>query len=132
MKSDKEQIKRLLLELLPQPVTSGEKMVAGEPPEVIVKLQDAGVIIAPYRAEWHGPHKLTMVVSDAELVVWGDLPDATDQLRAFLSQKIDAARKVRKDTFKCCSLCHETKPPEWMHDENTCQACASDKLGVVY
>ena len=132
MKSDKKQIKGLLLELLPQPVTSGKGMVAGEPPEVIVKLQDAGVIIAPYRAEWRGPYTLTMVVSDAELVGWGDLPDATDQLRAFLSQKIDTARKTRKDTFTCCSLCHKMTPPEWMHNENTCQACASDKLGVVY
>lgn len=75
---------------------------------------------------------LGVVVSDADLVSWNDLPETDEQLRPYLSQKIDSARKDRKATFKNCSLCHKTTPPEWMHNESICQSCASGKLGVVY
>lgn len=127
----KEKLKELLADLLPQPITFEREMIAGDPPEIIVKLSNAGVIIAPYRAEWHGSHELKTVVSNTDLVAWDALPGTTEQLGTFLSQKIDAARKTRKATFKNCTLCHKSPPPEWMHNESICQACA-EKQGVVY
>jgi formylmethanofuran dehydrogenase subunit E len=132
MKVDKKQIKGLLADLLPQPIISGTKIIAGNPPEVVVRLSEKGLLIAPYRATWESPYELKVVVTNADLVGWGDLPDAVEPLRSYLSQKIEAARKTRKATFKNCSLCHETTPPERMHGETTCQACASSKQGVVY
>lgn len=132
MKMDKENFKRMLVELLPKPVTPGKNTIAGDPPEVVVRVSDEGVVIAPYRAEWKSPYELKVVVSDVDLVGWGDLPAEIERLRTFLSQKFDTARKTRKATLKLCSLCSKTTPPERMHDESTCQACASGKLGVVY
>ncbi len=128
---NKEKLKGLLADLLPQPVTSGKEIIAGDPPEVAVKLSDAGIIIAPYRAGWVSPYELKTIVSNADLVAWNDLPGTTKQLKAFLSLRIDAARKSRKATFKNCTLCYKTTHPEWMHDESICQTCA-EKQGVVY
>lgn len=134
MEMNKEKIKGLLVELLPQPVSSGKQMISGDPrePEVVVRLSDKGVLIAPYRAQWQLPYKLKVVVSNADTVSWDDLPDDAEQLRAFLSQKIEATRSIRKATYRTCTMCSETKAPEHMHDDNVCQACASEKLGVVY
>ncbi len=132
MKPDKKQIKGLLAGLLPQPIISGTKIIAGNPPEVVVRLSEKGLLIAPYRAEWQGPAELKVAVSNVDLVGWGDLPAEAEQLRSYLSQKIEAARRTRKAAFKNCSLCHKSTPPEWMHDESTCQTCASSKQGVVY
>ena len=131
---DEEKLKGLLVKLLPQPVSSGAEMIAGDPrqPEVVVRLSDKGLLIAPYRAEWQGPAKLRVVVSDADIVSWSDLPDNDEQLRIYLSQKIEAARSTRKATYRTCTLCNKTKAPEWMHDESTCQTCAESNKGVVY
>ena len=132
MKPDKEQIKGLLAQLLPQPISSGKQMIAGDPPEVVAQVSDEGLLIAPYRAQWQGPHKLKVVVSDTDIVGWGDLAGTTEQLQTYLSQKVEAAQKARKTTFKVCSLCDKSTPPEWMHDENACQSCASNIYGTVY
>ncbi len=132
MEMDKKHIECMLLDLLPQPATIGKEIIAGDPPKVIVRLSEEGVVIAPYRAKWSSSYELEPLLSNEGLVSWEDLPVANKQLRAFLSQKIDDAQKVRKSTFKICSHCNQSTPPEWMHDENTCQACASEKLGVVY
>ena len=134
MKPDKEQINGLLAELLPQPVSSGKQKIAGDPrqPEIVVRVSDEGLLIAPYRAQWQGPAKLKVVVSDADIISWSDLPGDAEQLRDYLFQKIEAAQEARKATFKNCSTCHKSTPPEWMHEDSTCQTCASNKLGTVY
>lgn len=132
MNKKKEQIKGLLLELLPQPISSGKELIAGDPPEIIAKLTDEGFIIAPYKAKWTNPYTLKPIVPNAALMSWNRLPEQTEQLRAFLSQKIKATQHARKTTFTECKSCHKSTPPELMHDGNTCQACSTNKKGIVY
>jgi len=44
---NKEKLKGLLVDLLPQHITSGKETIASDPPEVVVKLSYTGVLITP-------------------------------------------------------------------------------------
>lgn len=34
--------------------------------------------------------------------------------------------------FRACSMCHELNNAGHMHDDDICQGCAQNKLGVIY
>lgn len=105
-------------------------MVGGDPGEVIVRVGRSEVSIALFRVCWEGPH--TSVVRPVHLatLIWRRLPAST--LMVTLDSLIIAAREVRTATYRQCGRCGETKPPEWMHDQKTCQSCAERYLGVVH
>ena len=58
------------------------------------------------------------------------LPAAAWQ--AVVRDLIDAARDVRRGSYRTCRFCRQATPPEWLHDEGTCQGCAEGRLGVVH
>jgi hypothetical protein len=45
---------------------------------------------------------------------------------------IDAARESRLGKFRVCRFCNGRTPPELLHEDDVCQACAQQHLGVVY
>jgi hypothetical protein len=105
-------------------------LVGGDPGEVIVRVRGSKVSVAVFSVRWEGPH--TPVVRPRQLATlrWRRIPPST--LMMTLHHLVMAAREVRKEKYRRCERCGETNPPEWMHDETTCQTCAERHLGVVY
>lgn len=63
-------------------------------------------------------------------LAWPSLPkqEALDAVAAL----IKSTRASRLSKYRTCRYCKELTPPEWLHEKNVCQPCASEKLGVVY
>jgi hypothetical protein len=98
-------------------------MVGGDPGEVIVRVDGSKVSIAMVRVSWDGPY--TPVVRPIKFATlnWRRLPAFT--LIMALHGLIIAVREVRTTKYRRCERCGKTKPPEWMHDQQTCQSCAA-------
>ena len=105
-------------------------MVGGDPAEVIVWVGRRKVSIALFRVCWEGPHTPMVRPIHFATLNWRRIPAST--LIAALHSLINAAREVRRAKYRRCERCGEIKPPEWMHDEKTCQSCAEKHLGVVH
>jgi hypothetical protein len=95
-----------------------------------IRIGDTRVSIAVFAVRWEGPH--TPVVRPIQLAVlnWKRFPRS--RLFMELHSLIDTARELRRAKYRKYERCGETKPPEWMHDANTCPSCAEGHLGVVY
>jgi len=127
-----DEIKRLL----PDPMREETQLdgdvvlVGGDPGEVIVRIGGSKVSIAMYSVRWEGPH--TPVVRPKELATlnWKRLPASRTIME--LHSLIESAIEIRRAKYGKCVRCGNTNPPEWMHDENTCQSCAERYLGVVH
>ena len=123
----------LIQPLLPEPcsVEQGDEnsvtFIGGDPGEVIVRVTTTTVEILAFTVEWHGPHTPVTIGAPVAMVNLGE-PDLVDAV----STAIEKARTARLATYRTCARCGKTKPPEWMHDAQTCQRCAERDLGVVY
>jgi hypothetical protein len=139
--TDLESIDRDLLlneikRLLPEPIREETQLdgdivlVGGDPGEVIVRFDNHKVVIAVFSIRWEGPH--TPVVRPRQLASlnWKRLPVSRTMMA--VHGLIKSAIEIRRSKYRKCSRCEETKPPEWMHDQNTCQSCAERHLGVVH
>jgi hypothetical protein len=133
---DREYLLQEIQELLPDPVREETQLdgdvvlVGGDPGEVIVRISGSKFSIAVFTIRWDGPH--TPVVRPKQLATlnWQRLPASTAMMT--LHGLISAAVEIRRAKYRKCERCGETKPPEWMHDEQTCQSCAEKHLGVVH
>ncbi len=96
--------------------------VGGDPGEVVVRVAPSRITVSVFGIVWEGSH--TPVVSPQPLMSlhWKRLPAAL--LTTFLHTMIEAARQLRRAKYRRCERCGETKPPEWMHDNGSCQGCA--------
>jgi ribosomal protein L40E len=123
----------LIRPLLPEPCSTeqGEDnsvtLTGGAPGEVIVRIAATTVEVLAYTVEWDGPHT---PVTTGVPVATVDLVES--DLVATVSDAIGKARTARLATYRTCTRCNETNPPEWMHDAQTCQRCAERDFGVVY
>jgi hypothetical protein len=125
-----------LRELLPSSIREETQLdrsvfiVVGDPGEVIVRVGGSKVSVSVFSVRWEGPH--TPVVQPRHLATlnWRRIPAST--LMMTLHGLLRAAREVRTAKYRQCERCGETKPPEWMHEEKTCQSCAEQHLGIVY
>ena len=121
--------------LLPDPVVDETQidgdvvLVGGDPGEVIVRISGNKVSIGVFSIRLDGPH--TPVVRPKQLATlkWKRLPASTTMMT--LHGLINAAVELRRAKYRKCEKCGETKPPEWMHDKQTCQSCAEKYLRVV-
>ncbi len=125
-------LQNLIRPLIPEPCSveqrkSSVTMVGGEPGEVIVRITATTVKILAFTVKWDGPHNPVRVGVPVATVNL----DESD-LEAAVSAAIKKARTDRLATYRVCTRCNETNPPEWMHDDQTCQSCAERYLGVVY
>jgi len=122
--------------LLPEPIRTETQLdgdfvlVGGDPGEVIVRISGSKVSIAMYSVRWEGPHTPVTRPKQLATLNWKRLPASTTMMT--LHGLVSAAIELRRTKYRKCEKCGETKPPEWMHDERTCQSCAEQHLGVVH
>ncbi len=100
--------------------------VGNEPDEVIVQIKGSKLAISVFSRRWDGPSSLVVHPIPIATLNWRRIP--FDLLKTELTSLIETARKIRRSKFRKCLKCGDTKPPEWMHDEQTCQSCS----GAIY
>ena len=133
---DRDHLLQEIQELLPDPVREEMRLdgdlvfVGGDPGEVIVRISSSRVSIALFSIRWEGSHTPLVRPKQLATLNWQRLPASVTLLS--LHSLVEAAVEIRRAKYRKCDRCGETKPPEWMHDEQTCQSCAERHLGVVY
>jgi hypothetical protein len=105
-------------------------LVGGRPCEVVVRLTRSTATVSEYAVEWQGPHEAVVRPIVLGTLHWRRMPEVHGL--AALQTLIRAARESREAKFRTCRFCGTSAPPERLHDEETCQACAETHLGVVY
>jgi hypothetical protein len=121
---------------LPQPVKQEPGLdgavilVGGDPADVVVRLTRSSAVVSEFAVDWEGPHEpVTRPIRFGSLR-WRQLDSA--QALLVLNTLILAARESRRAKYRTCRFCESVKPPEWMHADDVCQACAETRLGVRY
>lgn len=131
-----EQLIAFLNTHLPTPVHQEElndgslMFTGGSPGEVVARLTKVSVIIEQYAVRWETPYTPVMRPRRVGVVKWRRLPEST--VMNVVDQLIRGARDARLSRYVTCQLCGETKPPEWMENEDLCQQCSASVLGVVH
>jgi hypothetical protein len=97
-----------------------------EPDEVIVQIKGSKLAISVFSRRWDGPSSLIVHPIPIATLNWRRIP--FELLHPELTSLIEIARKIRRSKFRKCLKCGDTKPPEWMLDEQTCQSCS----GAIY
>lgn len=100
--------------------------VGDEPDEVIVQFSGSKLAISVFSRRWDGPSSLVVHPIPIATMYWRRIP--FDLLKTELTSLIETALYIRRSKFRKCLKCGDTKPPEWMHDEQTCQSCS----GAIY
>lgn len=104
--------------------------VGGEPGEVVVRLTPDTVTVAEYSSRWSTPY--TPTVEPIEIGVFNWTAVSGDAAMRVVKTLIAAAREARLAKFATCVVCAQRRPPEWMDDDDVCQACAERTGGVVH
>ena len=104
--------------------------VGGDPGEVVVRVRASKVTVAVFAVVWNGPHTPVVRPKTIGSLNWSRIP--ASRLTMSLHNLIESARELRLAKYGKCERCGETNPPEWMHDDKTCQSCAERYLGVVH
>jgi hypothetical protein len=104
---------------------------SGDPGEVIVHLSKHLITISLFSLHWTRSSRQALVVArPIGYVRWRRLlpDDATAAVEALVA----AARAARLASFRTCTICERTLPPEWLFDEQTCAECSAVDHGVVH
>jgi hypothetical protein len=131
-----EQLIAFLESQLPAPVEQQEEadgslhFIGGEPHEVIVTLTETNVIVSEFSGVWETAFKFSARPRRVGVLKWRRLPETA--LFNALGALIKGAREARHARFQTCQYCARNTPPEWMHDEQVCQACAEQHSGAVH
>lgn len=102
---------------------------AGEPGEVIVHLTPNLITVSMFSVQNTASQRI-VIARPVGYVRWQRLllDDATAAVEALIA----AARAARQATYRTCSSCERTYPPEYMFDDQSCATCASRDNGVVH
>lgn len=131
-----EQLIAFLNTHLPSPVQQEELtdgslvFTGGSPGEVVARLTKVSVTVEQYHVRWETPYTPVVRPRRVGLVRWRRLPEST--VMNVVGQLIRGARDARRSHYLTCQLCGETKPPEWMENEDVCQQCSASVLGSVH
>jgi hypothetical protein len=131
-----EQLIAFLESQLPSPVERQEDadgslhFIGGEPQEVIVALTETSVIVSEFSGVWETAFKFSARPRRVGVLKWRRLPETA--LFNALGALIKGAREARQSRFQTCQYCERNTPPEWMHDEQVCQACAEQHSGAIH
>ena len=106
------------------------KLIGGVPEEVVVQVKGAKVTVSVYSMRWQSVSSLVVHPIPIASLYWRRIP--SDRLRHELKNLIETAREIRRSKYRQCCHCGESKPPEWLHDEQTCHSCAERVLGVIH
>jgi hypothetical protein len=133
---NEDSLLREIRELLPAPVREQTQLdgslvcIGGDPGEVVVRIRGSKVAVAVFGVLWKGPHTPVVRPESIGSLNWRRLP--ASGMWMGLHNLINLARELRLAKYGKCERCGETKPPEWMHDNKTCQSCAERHLGIVH
>ncbi|MFO1041822.1 MAG: hypothetical protein U0941_08555 [Planctomycetaceae bacterium] len=97
--------------------------VGGDPGEVVIRVAGSRITISVFSIALEGPHTPVVHTQPIMSMNWRVIPAV--QLTSLLQDMIETARQLRQSQFRKCVKCGETKPPEWMHDEDSCQGCVA-------
>jgi hypothetical protein len=131
-----EQLIAFLGSRLPSPVDQqhgadgSRQFIAGEPPEVVVLLTNSSVIVSEFDGVWEDAYTFVKTPRRVGLLKWRRLPE--NALWSALMALIKGAREARRSRFQVCQHCGQTTPPEWLHDDQVCQACAERHHGMIH
>jgi hypothetical protein len=131
-----EQLIAFLESQLPTPVERQEEadgslhFAGGEPNEVIVALTETSVIVSEFSGVWETAFKFSARPRRVGVLKWRRLPETA--LFNALGALIKGAREARHSRFQTCQYCARHTPPEWMHDEQVCLACAEQHSGAIH
>jgi len=131
-----EQLIAFLGSNLPAPVERQEELdgsirfAGGDPPQVVVVLTQSSVLVSEFAGEWETPFKFTSRPRRVGVVKWRRLPE--NALLSAISALIKGAREARLASFQTCQYCGQRTPPEWLHDNGVCQACADQHSGAIH
>ncbi|MGB7217352.1 MAG: hypothetical protein WBD07_00965 [Vicinamibacterales bacterium] len=131
-----EQLIAFLGSQLPSPVEQeidadgGRRFTGGDPPEVVVVLTQASVVVSEFRGMWETP--LTFVVRPRRvgLIKWRRLPETA--LWNALGALLKGAQQARLARFQVCQYCDQNTAPEWLHEDRVCLSCAHRQSGAVH
>jgi hypothetical protein len=111
-----------LRHLLPHPIHdssqdgTGLRLIAGDPPLVIVEITGTTCVIRAYTARWSSSRVIEPL---GELVGEAAAKD-TEKLTALIRR----AMEHRRAAFRTCHSCRTATPPEHMHNAELCAGCA--------
>ncbi len=131
-----ERLHKMLVEELGQPVRSergmdgAEWFEAGNPPEVVIRLDQTTASVYRYEAGWDGPERPFVRPAILATVHWREI--GVTRTWMLCHTLIEEARAQRRATFRKCRYCKKSFGPEHMHSADACQGCAEKHLGVVY
>ncbi|MCU0256101.1 MAG: hypothetical protein MUF60_05115 [Vicinamibacterales bacterium] len=120
---------------LPQPLDradgedGGITYTSGQPGEVVVRLTRATITVSEFAVAWDGG-RLVPAPRRLGSLRWRRI--GSSRAIAIVEQLLAAAREARRSRYLVCRSCERPYPPEWMHDEVTCQECAEAHVGVVH
>lgn len=119
----------------PGPVLVNEDtamLEAGNPGLVALVADSETLSVAEFGRVWTGPH--TNRPRHRQLVrwKWGELPAEPGRRIDAVRSAVEDAIARRKARFVTCRLCRETKPPEWIGQDEVCHACEERHLGVAH
>lgn len=98
---------------------------AGDPVEVVVRLGPRSITVFECVADESGPAPRRVRPRRLATVLWTAL--AEDAGVAVVSALVEAARRARRATYRICARCERATPPERMHDQEICAACAVEE-----
>jgi hypothetical protein len=121
---------------LPQPLDRADgddgsiTYTSGQPAEIVVRLTRSAIYVSEFALAWDGAQRLVPAPRRLGSVRWRRL--GSSRAIAVVEHLLAAAREARRARYVICRSCERAQPPEWMHDETTCQECAEAHVGVVH
>ena len=106
------------------------EFIAGDPPEVVVVLNESSVIVSEYAAVWETPFHLAPKPRRVGVLKWRRLPETS--LYHALAALVKGARDARLTRFRPCRFCGQSTAPEWLHEDGVCQPCSEQQSGAVH
>gem|GEM_PF-3648408 len=97
----------------------------GHPLLLVVGVADGSVLVGVPALRWISQRPVT------ELASYVSLPLSGSDMLSRLAEQVGTASTARLATFRTCHRCDAKQPPEWMLDDDRCQACA-EADGVVF
>ena len=123
-----EQLIAYLNSNLPAPVDQAEseagvrQFLGGDPVEVVARLTETSVTVSEFAGVWESSLTFAMRPRRVGVLNWRRLPE--NALLAALGALIKGAREARLASYQTCQECGRRTAPEYLHDSETCQACA--------
>jgi hypothetical protein len=113
-----------------QPADDGTIVfIGGQPPEVVVQLDESNVIVFEYAGAWE-PDSFHVKPRRVGLVKWRRLSE-TAVMNA-VATLVKGAREMRLARYGNCRICGEKRAPELLSADEVCNACADVQPEVVH